>query len=993
MNINYFLKLLIITSFIYAKNGSISGLVIDYKNQKPLIGANVFITESSIGTSTDEKGFYKLNNVKNGTFVVKASYIGYKSYQDTLEISDSKDVILDFKLKYTTIKGQEILVTAQARGQLDAINQQLNARSIKNIVSSDRIQELPDANVAETVARIPGVSIKREGGEGNKVVVRGLSPKYNSITVDGTRLASTDFDDRSTDLSMISQNILEGIEVTKAGTPDLDADALGGTVNFKLKRAKPGFHGTAIMQGIHNNLRNTYNDNKLVFDISNRFWENKIGILTQIDVEKRNRSSNEFRASYDRYGLMEIDSTNLIDLISFGLSDIERINDRQNTLAVLDINIPNGNISYSNLNSNIVSDINAHVQGYGLEGAGNIVNRVSHQLASSHTDNGINVLTENWKYKQQLFLNFNFEAYKSYALSENRSNVYRFNFSGPGDYMNSELRKNDLRNLHSRVDNNPQNTYWDDYNLISNFSKESEKTIGVDGEYNFNLSNLISGEIKLGFKKRLKQRNFDRNVVLGDPRAGDDDTRSDAADALRLNFPQFLNHSSLGYAELPLISFIDQSFDPDKFKIKGFNFGAVPDLDLMMDVYRFLEGNFSSPYLELKPGHGGSPDIVHNFHQTESLLPDHYGSENYQALYGMIDFNIRNSIEIITGFRQEVNTTEYTAYRATSNPFPNLVFTGERYTHNRKNKFILPALFLKYKPFEWLNIRAAWTNTLTRPNYTDIIPLAYYSGPALSVMWRNQDLTPGRSNNRDFSINFNQSRLGFLGLSYFTKSIKNLIFYSGRLRILTPEDYGLPGNVENWSIENYTSNNKNRVLLQGLELDYQTRFWYLPGILSGLVLNANYTLIKSEAKYPRTSYTYVYDWDASPPKVITTMIDSFYVDRLIDQPNKIMNISFGYDYKGFSGRLSMLYKTDVFTKTDFWPELRESTDDYKRWDLSIKQKLPIKGFELFFNANNIAESTDISQLRGSLNKLKVAPSMTLEQHYGKTFDLGFRFYF
>ena len=67
-----------------------------------------------------------------------------------------------------------------------------------------------------------------------------------------------------------------------------------------------------------------------------------------------------------------------------------------------------------------------------------------------------------------------------------------------------------------------------------------------------------------------------------------------------------------------------------------------------------------------------------------------------------------------------------------------------------------------------MNIRTAWTNTLTRPNYTDIIPLAYYSGPALSVMWRNQDLTPGRSNNRDFSINFNQSRLGFLGLSYFT---------------------------------------------------------------------------------------------------------------------------------------------------------------------------------------------------------------------------------
>jgi outer membrane receptor protein involved in Fe transport len=128
-------------------------------------------------------------------------------------------------------------------------------------------------------------------------------------------------------------------------------------------------------------------------------------------------------------------------------------------------------------------------------------------------------------------------------------------------------------------------------------------------------------------------------------------------------------------------------------------------------------------------------------------------------------------------------------------------------------------------------------------------------------------------------------------------------------------------------------------------------------------------------------------------KVITTTIDNFYVDILVDQPNKIMNISLGYDYKGFSGRVSMLYKTDVFTKTDFWPELRESTDDYKRWDLSIKQKLPIEGFELFFNANNFTESTDISQLRGSLNKKSSEPSMTLEQYYGKTFDLGFRFYF
>ena len=146
---------------------------------------------------------------------------------------------------------------------MDAINKQLKAKSIKNIVSSDRIQELPESNAAEAVARIPGVSIRREGGEGNKVVIRGLSPKYNKITVNGTSLASTDSSNRSTDISMISQYMLEGIEVTKAGTPDLDGDVLGGTVNLFLKKQNR-FHGDVIAQGIYNGLEKEAGDYKYV---------------------------------------------------------------------------------------------------------------------------------------------------------------------------------------------------------------------------------------------------------------------------------------------------------------------------------------------------------------------------------------------------------------------------------------------------------------------------------------------------------------------------------------------------------------------------------------------------------------------------------------------------------------------------------------------------------------------------------------------------------
>ena len=95
---------------------------------------------------------------------------------------------------------------------------------------------------------------------------------------------------------MISQYMLDGIEVTKAGTPDQDADVLGGTVNFLLRKAEPGFHGNIITQGMYNGLKDSYDDSKLVLDLSNRFLDDRLGVLVQFDFENRNRSSNEIGA-------------------------------------------------------------------------------------------------------------------------------------------------------------------------------------------------------------------------------------------------------------------------------------------------------------------------------------------------------------------------------------------------------------------------------------------------------------------------------------------------------------------------------------------------------------------------------------------------------------------------------------------------------------------------------------------------------------------------
>ena len=968
------LILFILSSHLWAKEFVISGFVRDKTSGEVLIGANVFIEGTSLGSATDQDGFYKITSIQEGSYNIKATYIGYKTSSDVINLEGDQNVKLDFNLNYTTIEGEEITVTAQAKGQMDAINKQLNSKSIVNIISSDRIQELPDANAAETVARVPGVSIRREGGEGNKVVIRGLSPKYNSITVNGNRLASTDSEDRSTDLSMVSQYMLDGIEVRKAGTPDLDADVLGGTVNFLLKKAEPNFHFNVIGQGMYSGLKNSYDDNKLVFDISNRFWKNRIGILLQQDLEKRNRSSNELGTSYDLIG-EQLDSVNTLQLSSLNLLDVIRLNDRKNKLAVLDINIPNGNISYSNLNSLIDKDITTYDISYALP--------TNYRYMSSGTnDNSIEVLTESWAYKQSFYEKLHVDAFKSYSRSKNSQKEYIFSFDEPFAYDTSTYDQS-LQNVQLIAKNDTSNMALTRYDHWINDNQESEQAYGLNIEYDFRVSDNVSGKIKIGNKFRKKIRTYDRHHEFGNvaAAAGLAEPRDSLISLLDID------SITLDHRRIPLLAFLDEEYDDSDYFNGRYEFGAVADIDYMMEVYRYFEKNWN----KLTTNSSIDEYVMHHVHQTDSQIYDYSGEENYRASFFMADLDIGTQINVVTGGRIETNETIYHSNKGFDHALPHWIYTGEAVSYKRKNSFYLPAFFLNYKPKPWLSIRYAKTHTLTRPDYINIIPLMRVStGSIRNVDWRNKFLKPGKSENTDISLSAHEDKLGLVTMSYFEKNIQSLIYSSGS-RVIFEEDtldYGMTNDLVNDQIINYTLNNPNAVFLKGWEFDYQTRFWYLPGILKGLVFNANYTRTSSKVKYPLTYIKSEFDW--SVPGVVKSNIDTIYVDRLLDQPNKIINLSLGYDYKGFSGRLSMLYKDDVFMNTNFWPELREITDKYRRWDLSMKQKLPMNGLEIFLNVSNLTDAIDVNRFRG---KNSSGNDLKSEQHYGKTIDVGFRYSF
>ncbi|MBP8976856.1 MAG: carboxypeptidase-like regulatory domain-containing protein, partial [Bacteroidetes bacterium] len=274
-------------------SGSIKGKVVDAATGEPLIGGNVVVLNTSIGAATDINGMYFLRVVPAGKWLIRVSYIGYEEATQEVTITGGEALELNFKLTPRAIEGEAVVVTAQMKGQDAAINQQLTSNTIANIVAADRIRELPDVNAAESIGRLPGVAISRSGGEATQVVIRGLSPKYNLVTVNGMPLPATGGDDRSTDLSMISSNMLGGIELKKAMTPDMDADFLGGVVDLKLKEAPENFETRLSIQGGYNKLQDYHKNYNLNASVGNRFFDNKLGILLNLNADNYDRSADK----------------------------------------------------------------------------------------------------------------------------------------------------------------------------------------------------------------------------------------------------------------------------------------------------------------------------------------------------------------------------------------------------------------------------------------------------------------------------------------------------------------------------------------------------------------------------------------------------------------------------------------------------------------------------------------------------------------------------
>ena len=975
--------LLVAQPIAAAGTGTIKGKVMDRETREPLPGATILVRGTSIGAATNIRGEYTIPVAPAGDQTLVVTYVGYVSTTVAVTVIEGKEVERDILLQATAVTGRAVVVTAQAQGQLGAINQQLSSNTIENVVSKARIQELPDASAAESIGRLPGISIDRYNGEATGVGIRGLAPKYNTVTINGVALPATNDQDRSVDLSLISSNLLDAISVKKAITPDMDADALGGTVDLHLKEAPTGMHGDFTAQGGYSSLRNYYGNYSTSLSLSGRYLDNRLGVIASGNADRNNRDADKLNASYvttaSNFIADDIQVTNLT------LRNEAAMKDRLGGSLLLDYDIPVGKITANGFYSQARTD-GTYRQDY-----------VDFQHNSHYYQLEENVSTTSL-YTSELGLKQDFGWIKydaSYSVAgsntkEPNDRQWHFvqEYSATSGTPTAAMA---LDSVYQLMTPDSLGTGLQELYVLSNKLIETQRSAQFNIQIPFTITSDVTGYVKTGGKFKWLSRLYDReqwgdsNLQYG---GGWQGGISDVLHALALKYPNDFNvasDSTLLFQSKggvwPLYRFAS-NYQPSNFLGGQYELGQTADLRLMQemtDVWQTL---------------GGTNWM---YYALNSLGNDYDGIERYQAGYIMSEIRFGNILTFIPGVRFDA---DYSKYHGQS--FREVVTNGRiqqppgDMQHNenvRTNSFWLPMVHLKITPLSWLTIHLAATETVTRPDYFMYAPITHINQYGSYAFAANGGLKDSRSKNLDVSVSVYQKHIGFLNISPFFKEIDNLVLYTTVPKMDTNVYRAMNAQLNipaSWlssapQVDTYI-NNPYPATYKGVEFDWQTRFWYLPSFLQGLIFDLNWTYIYSSIN--------VQQFKDSVLTIPNPSGHGFYqmlklytvtnTDRMPDQPAHLLNMTLGYDFKGFSIRVSYLYQSDKVTFIGPTPLTDAFTSAYARWDLAVQQRLT-EYAQVYANFNNLNNRHDVSLL----GYREINPSSL--QYYGRTINVGVRF--
>ena len=228
--------LLIPAATAQSTKGLIAGTAKD-SGGSALQGAVVQLNPLGKSTVTDQIGQFTFNDVPPGSYTLTISYVGFRTYSKDVAIKAGETARVEAQLEVATHTDSITVTADRPRGEAEAINRSWSADNVVDVLPAEVITSLPNANIADALGRMPGVSLERDEGEGKYVQIRGTEPRLSNTTIDGVNVPSPEPGVRQIKLDALASDLVESVEINKTLQANMDADGIGGSVNLRTKTA------------------------------------------------------------------------------------------------------------------------------------------------------------------------------------------------------------------------------------------------------------------------------------------------------------------------------------------------------------------------------------------------------------------------------------------------------------------------------------------------------------------------------------------------------------------------------------------------------------------------------------------------------------------------------------------------------------------------------------------------------------------------------------
>lgn len=235
----FLILLLLVSTFTawgQSAKGILTGRVAD-STGAVIQGASIQLTPSGLSATSDGLGEFIFPAVAPGTYTLKATSAGFSVFTKSVTVVAGQALHADVQLAVLSSSEQVVVTAESGKNELQAINEEINAPNILQVMPETQILSLPNANMADAIGRMPGVTLQRDEGEGVYIQVRGLDPRLTNLTIDGVTIPSPEAAVRQINLATIPSDMIQSIELNKTLSANQDADGIGGSVNLVTKMA------------------------------------------------------------------------------------------------------------------------------------------------------------------------------------------------------------------------------------------------------------------------------------------------------------------------------------------------------------------------------------------------------------------------------------------------------------------------------------------------------------------------------------------------------------------------------------------------------------------------------------------------------------------------------------------------------------------------------------------------------------------------------------